>query len=406
MRVLFVHQNFPAQYKHLAGALRDRGHHVLAFTAQENRQRTDISTCFYSSPSRLSQQERIGTRAYTAAQLHRGEIAAMAADKLRLEHGYVPDIIIGHPGWGETMFLADVWPTARQLLYAEFFHAYQGLDVGFDPEFDRLGLPLAMRVRARRGPQLLALDSATALVSPTRWQASTYPDYLRARIEIVHDGIDTRALVPGTDAKVRLPGVEHELTTDAEILTFSVRNLEPLRGSHVFMRALPTILRRRPAARAVIVGGDGAGYGVEPPAGKSWRQLLLEEVGDRLDPTRVHFVGRLPYPTLIDLLRISRLHVYLTYPFVLSWSMLEAMSVGGLVLGSDTPPVREVIDHERNGLLVNFFDVDGLAEIACSALAAPQRYAAIRRAARQTVIDGYDLQSRCLPKQIALVEDL
>lgn len=132
---------------------------------------------------------------------------------------------------------------------------------------------------------------------------------------------------------------------------------------------------------------------------------MLDELGDHIDPSRVHFTGRLPYPAFIDLLRLSRLHVYLTYPFVLSWSLLEAMSVGGLVLASDTPPVREVIDHERNGLLVDFFDVDGLADAACEALAHPQRYADIRRAARNTVIDSYDLRSRCLPKQVSIVEE-
>lgn len=405
MRVLFVHQNFPAQYKHLAGALRDRGHQVLALTAKENQQRTDIDTCFYASQSRLHPQERTGTRAYTAAQLHRGEIAAVAADMLRTQHSYVPDIIIGHPGWGETMFLADVWPDARQVLYAEFFHAYHGLDVGFDPEFNQPGLALAMRVRARQGPQLLALNSAATLISPTRWQASTYPDFLRPRIRVVHDGIDTVALAPAAGTKLMLPGLDRGLTADDEILTFAVRNLEPLRGFHVFMRALPKILSRRPSARVVIAGGDGVSYGIDPPAGKTWRQVMLDELGDRIDRSRVHFTGRLPYPAFVDLLRLSRLHVYLTYPFVLSWSLLEAMSVGGLVLASDTPPVREVIDHERNGLLVDFFDVDGLADAACEALAHPQRYADIRRAARNTIVDSYDLRSRCLPKQVSIVEE-
>jgi glycosyltransferase involved in cell wall biosynthesis len=189
-----------------------------------------------------------------------------------------------------------------------------------------------------------------------------------------------------------------------EVVTFVVRNLEPLRGYHIFMRALPEILRRRPNAQIVIIGRDGLSYGLPPPAGRNWKSIFLEEVSDRLDMSRVHFMGGVPYDTFIAALQVSSAHVYLTYPFVLSWSALEAMSAGCLVIGSDTTPVREVISSGDNGLLVPFFAVDELAEKVVEALQYPERFCAIRKAARDFVIEHYDAARVCIPRMRELLD--
>ena len=339
-----------------------------------------------------------------AARIARGEAVAGALQDLKAE-GFHPDLVIGHGGWGETLFVKDVWPAARLLLHAELCYAAEGGDVGFDPEFPSPD-PMAARLRARtRNTAMLhALLDSDGAVAPTRWQADSFPAVLRPRISVVHEGIDTDLVRPDPGASVTLRREGVTLRPGDEVVTFVARNLEPYRGYHVFMRALPTILARRPNARAVIVGGDGVSYGAAPPAGTTWRQRFLDEVAGRLDMTRVHFVGHVPHPVFVRLMQVSAAHVYLTYPFVLSWSVLEAMSAGALVVGSRTPPVEEVVEDGRNGILGGFFDVDGIADAVTEVLATPERFAPLRIAARCTVVERFDLRRVCLPAWLRLVK--
>jgi len=250
----------------------------------------------------------------------------------------------------------------------------------------------------------MAIDAADAAVSPTHWQAGTFPQPYRDRISVIHDGIDTRRLRPSNHATVDIPGTALRFRRGDEVLTFVNRNLEPFRGYHIFMRALPKVLAARPDAQVVIVGRDDVSYGTAPPRGTTWQKIFLDEVGDRIDKARVHFVGRIPYATFVDLMKVSRVHAYLSYPFVLSWSMLEAMAAGALVIGSATPPVQEVIRDGDNGRLVDFFDVEGWADAIVEGLAEPQRFMALRQAARETIARDYDLHTKCLPAMLALVE--
>jgi glycosyltransferase involved in cell wall biosynthesis len=248
-----------------------------------------------------------------------------------------------------------------------------------------------------------ALTHADAGVSPTHWQADTYPAPLRRMIEVIFDGVNTDVMKPDPGASVTLAD-GRVLRAGDEVLTFVNRNLEPYRGYHIFMRAMPAVLAARPAAQVVIVGGDEVSYG-NPPQGKTgWKDTILDEVRGQIDPARVHFLGKVPYPTFIALMQVSRVHAYLTYPFVLSWSMVEAMAAGALVVGSDTAPVAEVIRHGDNGLLVDFFNVNAWSDMLTAALAHPERYDDIRRAARKTVVEHYDLNRICLPRMIAYVE--
>ncbi|MFP4398093.1 MAG: glycosyltransferase, partial [Desulfonatronovibrio sp.] len=262
------------------------------------------------------------------------------------------------------------------------------------------------RLRLKNAHNLISLDAADKGISPTFWQRSQYPSEYLSKIEVIFDGINTETACPENKASIYLKRDNLTLTRDSEVITFVARNMEPYRGIHIFLRALPEILNKRPKARVVILGGDEVSYGQKPPSGKTYRSMFLEEVRDSLDMDRVHFVGRVPYNVYLDVLKVSSVHVYLTYPFVLSWSMLEAMSTQCIVTGSDTAPVREVIEHEKNGLLVDFFDVKGLAGKVIDVLAHRKEYDEIRKAARQTIKEKYDLKNICLPAQLKLIKSL
>ena len=400
MKVLFVHQNFPGQFLHLAPALAARGHEARALTAERNTRKSPVPVFRYRNPPDTTVE---GAGRIYAEMSGRGLIAARAADQMTARTGFVPDVVFGHGGWGETLFLRDVWPNARHLTYAEFFYAATGRDTGFDPEFAQPGLTPKIAVTARKAHVLQAIADADAALSPTEWQASTFPAEWRQKISVIHDGIDTLRLVPNPGAKVQLADGTR-LSHGDEVLTYVSRNLEPYRGFHIFMRALPAVLRARPKAHVVIIGGDGQSYGARPKGAKSWKQIFLDEVASDLDLSRVHFTGQVPYPQFMALMQISRVHAYLTYPFVLSWSLLEAMSMGAMVIGSRTPPVEEVIRDGENGRLVDFFDVAGWSTALSGALSDPDAARPLRKAARETVVSRYDLRSNCLPRLVSFVE--
>jgi glycosyltransferase involved in cell wall biosynthesis len=404
MKILFIHQNFPGQFPHLAPALVARGHQVIALTDEGNKRPSPVKTVRYGYKRTPFDASMPRLAAAFAEHAQRGEAVARACQLLSEKHGFTPDVVFGHIGWGETMFLKEIWPQSRLLLYAELFYRPRGLDTGFDRELQRDDVWQRIRTTARQAHLLLAMNSADKAVAPTAWQARSFPDHLSQKISVIHDGIDTDKLKPDPTASVELPGMTLRLKAGDEVLTFVNRNLEPYRGYHVFMRALPAVLAARPQAHVVIVGGDDVSYGGKPPQGGSWKQIFLDEVKDRLDLSRVHYVGKIPYGTFVALMRVSRVHAYLTYPFVLSWSMLEAMSAGALVVGSRTPPVEEVIEDGRNGRLVDFFDVAQWSAVLAEALAEPKRHMALREAGRRTIIERYDLKTVCLPRMTAFVE--
>jgi glycosyltransferase involved in cell wall biosynthesis len=332
----------------------------------------------------------------------RAEAAAAAAVAL-LRKGFTPDVIVAHPGWGEQLFLKDVWPRARILSFMEFFYRSEGLDTNFDPEFARDDIHARMRTRAKTLNLVAALETSDWNYSPTHWQRSALPALHQPRTSVIFDGIDTDFIVPDARATFTLPD-GRSVTQGDEVLTFVNRNLEPYRGFHVFMRALPAIQKARPDAITLIVGGDDVSYGSRPAGGGTWKDVLLKEVGDQLDMSRIAFLGRIPYGEYRKLLQVSRVHAYLTYPFVLSWSMLESLAAECLVIGSATPPVQEALKAGENGLLVDFFDIDGWVRTLSDALARPGAFSPLRKAARQGILKTYDLKSICLPRQLKLIE--
>jgi glycosyltransferase involved in cell wall biosynthesis len=408
VRYLFVHQNFPGQYRHVAAALAQRGHEVVALGVNPLRESMPGLRHVVYQPRPLpppSSELPLQTAvADWEAKIARGKAAADAMAQLRRD-GFRPDWVAAHPGWGEALFVKDVFPEARLLTYAEYFYGGSGGDADFDPEFRQQSAEGGERLRIKNTHLLHALNDCDAAVSPTRFQKERHPAWAQERIHVIHDGIDTDRFCPDPAAKVRLQGAGMTLSAGDEVVTFACRHLEPYRGYHIFMRALPLLQKLRPQARVVIVGGDDTSYGAKPPPGKSWKQVFLQEVLRDLDLSRVHFVGQLPHPVLTQLMQVSRVHVYLTYPFVLSWSLLEAMSVGCTVVGSDTAPVREVIEDGRNGLLTDFFDPVRLAQATAQALEQADALRPLGLQARQTVIERFDLRRLCLPAHLAMFEN-
>lgn len=398
MKVLFVHQNFPGQYLHLARYLGAQPNNQIVFiTQRQDGELPGVRKIVYKPRRTITPQVHHYLRESEAAVLNAQEVARIAID-LR-QAGFVPDVMLGHNGWGEIWYLKDIFPQALLVGYFEFFYRLQGADVGFDPA-DPITPDTAPRLRTKNLGNLLALDAADLGQCPTEWQKSRYPRRHHPVLHVIHEGIDTQTVVPDTTARLALPEANLELVAGDEIVTYVSRNLEPYRGFPTFMRSLPHILARRPKAHIVIVGGDEVSYGPRLPEGLTFRQQMLDEIKGELDLTRVHFLGKVPYATFVKVLQISRVHVYLTYPFVLSWSMLEAMSAGCLIVGSRTPPVEEVIHHGGNGLLVNFFSPEDVALRVTEALEDHRAYQSIRQNARQTIIDRYDLRAVCLPAHL------
>jgi glycosyltransferase involved in cell wall biosynthesis len=396
MRILLLHQNFPGQFSHLARALAQEGHAVRALAISPRLAIPGVDVVRYV-PARNSTRGIAPWAVDFETKSIRAEASARKMAELDAE-GFVPDIVIGHHGWGETWLVKDVWPAVPLLCLKEF---YYGADLNFDPEFPYPGRDGAYRFRLKNFGLLPALDTMDWGMSPTTWQQRQFPERYRSKISVAFEGIDANVASPRPSAGLTLGSPPVRLEPGDEIVSFVSRALEPYRGYHSFMRALPRLLELRPRARVVIVGGDANGYGASPSTG-TWRERYLSEVRERIDSSRVHFVGMLPHGDLIELFRLTSCHVYLTYPFVLSWSMLEAMSTGALVVGSRTGPVEDVIVDGENGLLVDFFDPEGLARRVAEVLAEPQRFAALRARARETVLERFALE-RCVPRQLALV---
>ena len=403
MNFLFVHNNFPGQYQHIVRALsHDPKARIVAIGSSTSQEMSGVRLLKYS----LSNVDVSASHPFARRfdmECHRAEQVLYALSSLA-SSGFAPDIIMAHPGWGETLPLRTIFPAARILLYCEFFYGMQGRDVGFDPEFPETGADGHVALHLKNASSLLALSDCDFGVSPTNWQRSTFPKEYQSKITVIHEGIDADVVKPDPDAVLRLPS-GLELRRSDEVVTFVARNLEPLRGYHRFMRALPRIMSARPQAQVVVIGGDGASYGALPPQGTTWKSLFFDEVAEHIDRKRIHFAGRLPYRDYLTALQVSSAHVYLTYPFVLSWSLLEALSAGCLVIGSDTPPVREVLNNE-NGLLTPFFDTEQLAERVTEALTFPRRFRSVRAQARRTILDQYDLARICLPKMMAFIQKL
>jgi glycosyltransferase involved in cell wall biosynthesis len=404
MIYFFIHQNFPGQYRHVIRRLADQpGNQVVCITHPNENLMKGVTKVSYKPTVPANPNCHRYTRDFDAAIWNGSGVIdvcrSLAAQGLR------PDIIIGHNGWGEMCFVKDIFPDVPVLSYFEFYYHAHNVDVGFDPEYP--GDPeLAFRLRTKNAINLLSMDVTDWGNSPTRWQRSVQPPEFRGRISVMHEGVDTDIVRPDPVATLALTRDELTLTPEDEVITYVARNLEPYRGFHIFMRAAREILRRRPRARILIVGGDEVSYGAPAPPGLTYRAIALKEAGAALDLSRLHFLGQAPYEHYLKVLQISSVHVYLTYPFVLSWSFIEAMAAGCAVIGSATPPVMEVLRDRENGLAVDFFSPHAIADRVDEVLDHPDRMRAMREAARATAIRDFDLQTVALPRWLSVIDDL
>jgi glycosyltransferase involved in cell wall biosynthesis len=408
--ILFIHPNFPGQFRRIAAGMAAlSGMRVYGLGDAQWMEQVDlagleaVNLLRYPSPEPVGEGVHRYNRPMEAA-IRRAEAVRnhLFAQKCQ---GFEPEAIIVHPGWGDGFFLKELFPATPIIGYFEYFYRPRGADVGFDPEFP-LHLDDLFRLRALNAVQLLAFDACDHRLTPTQWQRSCFPPYLQPHLEVVHEGVDTDLVRPDPNAVVTLPDGA-TLCHGDEVLTFVSRSLEPYRGYHQFMRALPAILAERPNCQVVIVGDHGVSYGRRLAEGEeSYQQRYWNEVKDRVDAARIHFTGTLPYATYLKVLQVSRVHVYLTYPFILSWSLLEAMAAGCCIVASDTAPVREVIDHGETGMLVPFFDTEALARQVVALLADPEAYRQMGFAAREKIRHNFDVKRVSLPRYLALLQAL
>lgn len=405
MNILFVHQSFPGQYLHLVRALAAQGGHrlvALGMNAPAAPLPAGLHYCRYGL------QRGNGTDVHplaveTETKVIRAEACATAAYQLR-HQGFTPDLICAHPGWGESLFLSEIWPSAPILSYQEFYYAPRGLDTDFDPELQASpGWEACAKVRMKNAYLQLALEASRWNITPTAFQRSTFPRHWQQRISAIHDGIDCQAAAPNPTPRTLALADGSVLQPGEPIVTFVNRHLEPTRGCHTFIRAIPHLQELAPTARIVVVGEtSGVSYGAACPNGE-WNDQFLAEIEGSYDPSRVHFIGTIPHQQFLPLLQLSACHVYLTYPFVLSWSLLEAMACACPVVGSATAPVQEVIRDGENGLLVDFFSPTSLAAAVADLLSNRGRASALGEAARRTVLKDYSLEV-CLPRQLSLMQ--
>jgi len=401
MKILFIHPNMPGQYRNLCQvAANDPANTVVFLTKPSKVAIPRVHKVEYDVPrTAVASTHRylIGMENATL----QGQEVFRACKKLGEEEGFKPDIVVAHPGWGDCLFLKDLWPDVPLLSFFEFYYRSVGADVGFDPS-DMPTLDDKARIRTKNLINLLNLEASDWGVSPTEWQLGLHPEEFQHKITLLHDGIDVDTCRPDPNAQITLPNGKVFRVGD-EVVTYIARNFEPYRGLPTFMLAAERILKERPNCHIIAIGSDGVSYGKAPPKGETYLGNWTKRV--KLDESRIHFTGPLPYLELVKAMQVSAAHIYLTYPFVLSWSSMEAMATGCLMIGSDTQPLREVITDGEHGLLVDFFSPEDLARKIGYALDNQEKLRPLRENARQLMLDKYDMK-KLLPLHMELIRDV
>ena len=408
MKIIFVHQNFPGQFLHLSKVLSKQKHEVYAVRVQDKKPYNygGVKVLPYRVSTSSKRSEDLIVTDFES-KIIRATSCLNHCLKLK-DQGLEPDFIFAHHGWGESLFLKEVWPNAKLALYCEFFYHAKGFDSDFDPELQNNDLNQRIKIQCKNINNYLHFPLADGALSPTKWQADTFPHPFRKKISVIHDGIDTRNLNPRRNVSLTLNSSQI-IDQDSQVLTYISRDLDPFRGFHIFMRALPELLEYSKELKVIIIGGDGPGYGARHPSGRSWKDIFVEEVFPSLSQSqkeRVFFLGKVPYNQYLTILRLSTVHVYFTYPFILSWSFLESMSLGCSIVASNTPPVMEVMEDRKHGLLTDFFDPRKLSNRVIELLDSPSLRKKLSINARELVVQKYDLNKVCIPKQIDWLSNL
>jgi glycosyltransferase involved in cell wall biosynthesis len=395
MRIVFVHPNYPAQFGHVARWLHRRhGDECLFVCNKEVPPQPFVRVIPYRLRGGATEKTHYCSRTFENAVWH----AHAAYEALAAAGDLKPDLVVGHSGFGTTLFVPELF-RCPVVNYFEFFYHSRDSDLDFLPDappppIDRL------RARARNAMILLDLNTCAAGYSPTRFQHSLLPAEYRDKVEVIFDGVDLELWRAGPEANRRFG--DWEVPAGCKLVTYATRGMERMRGFDVFMKAALEVSRRRPDVVFAIAGQDRVCYGGDgKQAGRTLKEQLLAS-GD-YDPARFRFLGLLPPLDLARLFRLSDLHVYLTVPFVLSWSLFDALACGATVLASDTAPVRELVAHGANGLLADFFDADGFVRQALAVLERPAEFRHLGAAGRRLVEERYSTEV-CLPRIRALYE--
>ena len=387
MKILFVHQNFPAQFGRLAAQMTTDPKNQVVFLTRDNGVNFGNIRKIYFKEHRPAEEAIHPYLRTMESAVIQGQAVYKAAMKLK-HQGFWPDVIYGHSGFGATMILKDVFPNSAFVGLFEWYFNAHGAVHGFDPStpvtFDD-----ECRIRTQNMTLLTDLAACDAGVSPTQWQGRQFPPEFQTKLQIIHEGIDVAYFAPGQSSTLRLQEPSLDLRDAKEIVTYVARGMEPVRGFPQFMEAVCLLMKRRQNCHVVIVGADKIAYGFPHSSGRSYKELLMEKF--EYDMSRLHFTGPLRYADYKNVLQASTVHVYLTYPYILSWSMLEAMSCGCALVASDTQPVKEVVTHEENGLLVDMFSISAVVDTIDRALDDPTLRAKLGSSAREMMIKQYDM---------------
>jgi glycosyltransferase involved in cell wall biosynthesis len=402
VRYLFIHQNFPGQYLHILRHLGSQPGNEIVFISEPNSNAIEgVRRVLYQAPKPNQEQVHQVARDFDLAARRAEIVAGMAANLKRL--GFEPDIVIGHHGWGELLDIQDVYPNAPVLGYFEFYYAPDGQDVDYDAEFPitRDRFP---RIRAMNVVNHLALAMNQHGQTPTLWQLTRYPDWAQRRIRLIREGARLDVCRPNPEVRKQPFSIGNfHVSPKEKLVSYVARNLEPYRGFHTMMRALPHLLSARPDVKVVMVGGDDVSYGARLSEG-TWREHMQKELAGKYDESRVLMPGQVGYDTYLRLLQRSDTHVYLTYPFVASWSLREALACGCAIVASDVESVAEFIAHGRNGLLVPGLDAKKLAETVLMLLEDEKLNRRLRAGARRYAEQHLDMKDYLATMEATIAE--
>ena len=401
MKILFMHNNFPAQYRRIYKYLAKMPDVRMAVATRKiNEQRYNLPTVRFEAHREPRENAHPAIKT-PAKGLLMGQAAMQALYQFK-NRGHEPDIVLSHSGWGSSLFVKDLFPDAKFLSYFEWYYLSQGSDGDFFRDGEAFSPDQQMQIRMKNTAILHDLAAMDWGQCPTTFQHSKFPERFRNQISVLHDGVDTDFFKPNENVRIQVSDGKY-LTKDDEVISYIARGMEEYRGFPQFMEAVSKLQKVRPNLHVVILGRDRVAYGNKRKDGRTFKTWALETF--EFDMERLHFMDLQPLAYLRDLVRITKAHIYLTAPFVLSWSLLETMCAGALVVGSDTEPVRELIKHKENGLLVDFFNTDDLVETLNKVLDNPKDYDDLRKAGRQTILDKYSIND-ILPKQWQLIQNV
>jgi glycosyltransferase involved in cell wall biosynthesis len=399
MHILFVHQNYPAQFGHVAAYLHRRHGHRCTFISRQPPSRSpEIERIQYSLEGGATERNHYCSRTFENTVWHAHGVYRALQERPDLR----PDLIVGHSGFGSTLFLRELYPETPIVNYFEYFYRPRNSDMDFRPEFPSTEMN-RLRSYARNAMLLLDLENCTAGYAPTRWQRERLPSAFHDKVEVIFDGVDTSIWKPMPGLPRRLEDPALELPAGQKIVTYATRGMESMRGFDVFMEFARRLSAQRSDVQFVIAGQDRVCYGGDAAftGGLSFKDWILSRA--TFDLSRFTFLGLVPPTTLARLFNLTDLHVYWTVPFVLSWSLMNALACGAPVLASGTEPVREMIDDGVNGLLVDFHDIDAMLDRAHQVLDHPADFGHLRQAAAARIAERYSLDV-CLPRMLELYE--